>query len=176
MKKVMILLVGMMFTFSATAATISLQSSSYTGGGTVANGSGVGGATATHTDIQSNFEDVWLVSSTDPLSETLNIVTSTPTLTTFDGFYSLDSGSTWVDFLSEVVIPTVNESEFQTLTGALTSYLIKVTGSGIVVGASSYLVSVQDKTIPPVPVPAALFLFAPALLGFMGLRRKLAAV
>lgn len=174
MKKVMILLVGMMFTFSATAATVSLQSSTYTGGGSVADGSGVGGATGTHTDIQGNFEDVWLVNSSVPLSETFNIVTSTPTITTFDGFYSLDGGSTWVDFVSEAINPGVNESEFQTLTGALTSYLIKVTGSGIVLGATSYLVSVQDMSA--VPVPAALFLFAPALLGFMGLRRKLAAV
>jgi len=36
----------------------------------------------------------------------------------------------------------------------------------------SYLVRIADIT--PIPVPAAAFLFAPALIGFMGLRRKAA--
>jgi len=31
---------------------------------------------------------------------------------------------------------------------------------------------IEETIIPAVPVPAALFMFAPALLGFMGLRRK----
>jgi len=31
---------------------------------------------------------------------------------------------------------------------------------------------IQENAIPEVPLPAALFMFAPALLGFMGLRRK----
>lgn len=35
-----------------------------------------------------------------------------------------------------------------------------------------YTVSVFNPNISEVPIPAALYLFAPALLGFMGLRRK----
>jgi hypothetical protein len=31
---------------------------------------------------------------------------------------------------------------------------------------------IEENAVPAVPVPAALFMFAPALLGFMGLRRK----
>jgi len=173
MKKLMFIAVGMLFSISVSAATISLSSSSSTGGGTTANGSGIGGATATHTDLQSDFVDVWQVSSTTTLAETFNIATSTPTFTTFDAFYSFD-GTTWVDFANESILGGINESEYQTLTGSLVSYLIKVTGTGVSIGSSSYLLSVNEVVIPPVPVPAALFLFAPALLGFLGFRRKAA--
>ncbi len=42
-------------------------------------------------------------------------------------------------------------------------------------GYNSYFESVyvRDVNVNAVPVPAALFLFAPALLGFLGLRRKI---
>lgn len=35
---------------------------------------------------------------------------------------------------------------------------------------------IQETAVPEVPLPAALFMFAPALLGFMGLRRKAKAI
>lgn len=172
MKKVMFLLVVFLFSVSATAATVSLANVSYTGDGSVVDASGPGGASATHSGIQGDFSDIWKVTSTPASNQILNIATSTPTFGNFDAFYSLDNGSSWFDFSGESIIPGINESEFHTLTGNLISYLIKVVGSGISVGSSSYALAVQDTTLPSVPVPAAIFLFAPALLGFLSLRRK----
>ena len=42
-------------------------------------------------------------------------------------------------------------------------------------GISGHTFTGYDLSINAVPVPAALFLFAPALLGFFGLRRKMQA-
>ncbi len=38
--------------------------------------------------------------------------------------------------------------------------------------SGDYITDIQDYQVGTVPVPAAAFMFAPALLGFMGLRRK----
>ena len=78
---------------------------------------------------------------------------------------------------------TVGTLAFGVLGGSTT--LIDITGdfsfTAMLTGGVTYVVDIfdasmdvfkYDVSVSAVPVPAALFLFAPALLGFLGLRRK----
>jgi len=168
----MFMIVGMLFSVSVSAATMSISNVSTSGGGAIDGASGVTGATATHTGLISDFIDVWKVTAIPSVSSTFNIATSIPTFETFNAFFSLDNtvSSVWTNFTTVAEMPSIFKSQTASVSGQLSTYFIKVVGSGIPSGSSSYQLSVSA-----VPVPAALFLFAPALLGFFGLRRKAAA-
>jgi len=173
MKKVMFIMVGMLFSFAVSASTVELINKSFTGGGSVADGNGVDGATASHTNVSGEFEDIWEVTLVPAAQTALNIATTIPVFDAFDAFYSNDSGNTWFDFDSSYTSP-LGLTEYHTFTGGdIGHYLLKVTGFASDSGTNSYQISISSTPeLSAVPVPAALFLFAPALLGFLGYRRK----
>jgi len=175
MKKVMFMIVGVLFSFTVSAGTVSLTNQSFTGGGSVSDGSGADGATGTHTDVSGSFEDIWEVTIVPAAETALNIATTIPQFSSFDAFYSNDNGSSWFEFDSGYISP-LGLTEYHLFTGgAIDSYWLKVIGLAATIGNNSYQISITSTDVSAVPVPAALFLFAPALLGFFGLRRKAAA-
>lgn len=164
MKKVMLLIVGMLFAVSVNAATLTLAADA----GNHANGS-VGFSsgnlvTASWASSQSggeNIADKYTV-TTDALSGgyltvTFNPLTAGSTVSLDDGSGPLNLGITSVGALGVV--------QYFWVLAAGTTYDIYINITNAL-GASNYDLRVET------PIPAALFLFAPALLGFFGLRRK----
>ncbi|HDY84644.1 hypothetical protein LCGC14_0484370 [marine sediment metagenome] len=75
--------------------------------------------------------------------------------------------------LSVGTISAIFSSNFITLSGASLGNLDKLVFDGIGLEGGFELDNlVLGPAVSAVPIPAAAFLFAPALLGFMGLRRK----
>jgi len=160
MKKVMFVLVGLLLSFSVSAASLNLTTGSTTGFVTVNNSSIVDGFGYAH-DTPVYVHD-WDILTTD---------TDTAVLISVD-FNPEDSGtsvSLWGNgsILSEVVggdpISFIYNSLFVGV-----NYFIRVIGVAEV-GSGSY-----HLTVSAVPIPAALWLFAPALIGLFGFRRKAA--
>jgi hypothetical protein len=120
----------------------------------VANFSLLTGGTWVGTDIYGNPNHV---------SETFRMTGGT-VVTTFTGVWT-DNGSTDTDVL---------EGEFDL------SALGLLSGADVIISTYLTMACVNDEALvhadlAAVPVPAALFMFAPALAGFMGLRRRLKA-
>jgi hypothetical protein len=156
MKKAMLFIVALMFSVAANAAPLDLTlMSANTGNAQVAPSAGnvvsgsasISGATAISPDV---FELVVANSGTLTFAGSLN-----PTGPA--SYFEVDSG-------------------ILSLTGVLATGLFS---ASVFVDAGTYLISVFSQggthgynfTVAT-PIPAALFLFAPALLGFFGLRRK----
>jgi len=174
MKKVMFLLVGMLFSFTASASTVTLTNHSFTGGGDVVNGFGSDGATASHTNVSGEFEDVWKVTIVPEAQSALNIATTIPVFDAFDAYYSNDLGTTWFNFENSYA-SALGSTEYHTFTGGnIGSYWLKIIGNVLTSGNNSYVLSITSTPVSAVPIPAALWLFAPALVGFFGFRRKAA--
>jgi hypothetical protein len=82
-------------------------------------------------------------------------------------------------FWNGVMVDTVTAIGGATHDWVVYSFLVKGVGNDILTFAANGLDdklggSLDAVSVSAVPVPAAAFLFAPALLGFMGLRRKAA--
>ena len=163
MKKVMFLLVGLLFAAGYNAASISLTTagadnatqevSGLVNNGPVALGSGetAGGNwfslfNAT-TDIDTQFAVEWTFNPESAVE--------TAELAIWEDGSLLSSWFVSGDFKTSLFM--FAESEYW------------IDFKSVMSSALSY-----DLSVSAVPVPAALFLFAPALLGFFGLRRKAA--
>jgi hypothetical protein len=166
MKKVMFLLVGLLFSVSASAATLSLSGAGSSGatqdvsvfnnnGNLATGGGGTSGGAVWYSDFDL----------------TTDVDTNAVVQWTFNPEANLQSATVGIGSDS-------NAGYFQTwniTSNFITSFLFlagetywidifNVTSSGLE----------YDVSVNAVPVPAALLLFAPALLGFFGLRRKAA--
>jgi hypothetical protein len=168
MKKTMLFFAAMLFSFNVSAASLTLvgadtnKGSVGIGSGSVVTsswaGGGIGGATVS--DVFTASSDV---ATTGTLSLTFNpLIPNRTSVSIFDGVTTT--------VLDIVRIGSLGVVEYSWMLEAATNYVISVMiGRGA--AGSNYDLRL-DSGISEVPVPAALWLFAPALLGFFGLRRK----
>ena len=168
MKKTMLFFAAMLFSLNVSAATLSLVGAGTNAGSVgIASGpvvtsswsaNGIGGATIN--DVFTASSDV---ATTGTLSLTFNpLIPNRTSVSIFDGITTT--------FLDVVRVGSLGVVEFSWMLEAATNYVINVAiGRGA--AGSNYDLRL-DSGISEVPVPAALWLFAPALLGFLGLRRK----
>ena len=172
MKKVMFLVVGMLFAASVNAATIEIiNDGDLNNGGT---GDGVSGAVIKEIapnngplaviDFEVTELDVEIANDVVNTGGSWSIVSwvFTPGAITGDVFDN--SLGTYVD------VAGLLSYSFSMYMADGATYYMDFDGTALI--GSTISMSVQ--ALPEVPVPAALFLFAPALLGFFGLRRKAA--
>jgi hypothetical protein len=155
MKKAMLFIVAMMFSVAANAATLTLTggTSLLSGGPVAQNFQTLSGSGTTSFDVLSDelsTVDFTIVENTDA---TVNV----SSVTLFDGVTAVATG----------IFNGTGEWSFSALLASGVSYTLSIIASGA--GSLS-----ATTAISAVPVPAALFLFAPALLGFLGMRRKTA--
>ena len=163
MKKVMLLVVGMLLSFGASAATLSLTTagssnatqevSAVVNNGPVAIGSGetAGGNWYSDFDLTTDVDTSAVVEwSFNPES-----AVSQAELSIWDDGIRVIQEFVAGDFITSIFLQAGH------------TYWVDFTS--VASTALSY-----DISVSAVPVPAALFLFAPALLGFFGLRRKAA--
>ena len=167
MKKTMLFFAALLFSFNVSAASLSLVGADTNAGSVgIASGSvvtsnwsanGIGGATIN--DVFTASSDV---ATTGTLSLTFNPLIPSTSVSIFDGITTT--------FLDVVRIGSLGVVEYSWMLEAATDYVISIMiGRGA--AGSNYDLRL-DSGISEVPVPAALWLFAPALLGFLGLRRK----
>ena len=155
MKKVMLFIASMLFAVAANAATLHID----------------GGVSTPHpqdaTVVSQNGNDAtafteFLISTSDTTPVTVNVGGFEPS----ENLVSMDVS---IDGASAVTI--TEETVFSAfITAGLTNKL-SILVSNIVLAGEATFVN-YSVSASAVPVPAALFLFAPALLGFLGLRRK----
>jgi hypothetical protein len=163
MKKVMFLIVGMLLSANASAATLSLTTagtlnasqevSAVVNNGPVAIGSGetTGGSWWSDFNLTTDEDTSAVVEwSFNPES-----AVSQAELSIWDDGVRIIQEFVAGDFITSVFLQAGHTYwvDFTSVTSTALSY---------------------DISVSAVPVPAALFLFAPALLGFFGLRRKAA--
>ena len=157
MKKAMLFVVALLFSVSVNAATLSLsevsssiasQSADVTSGSVVLGS----GTVSTAGTWSSEF-----ALSTDEATPVVIAWSFNPAIT----------GATLVfGTLGDTVSYAITDDfSFTAMLTAGTNYILKI------IDATSGVVK-YDVSVSAVPVPAALFLFAPALLGFLGMRRK----
>ena len=162
MKKVMLILVGMLLSFSASAASLTVTD---IGGVFGADGGAIitNGSDAVHLNsgtLNGAFTHSFSVTNTGASAFRLWI-DGTASSTSFISAFSVKAGGTEIAALT---IPSYTVGVFNSiLLGVGQSIALVVQG---VFNNASYGLTLQT------PIPAALFLFAPALLGFFGLRRK----
>ncbi len=167
MKKTMLFFAALLFSFNASAASLSLAGNA-TNAGSVANNSGDvvtadwRGTGTGNTRVNDSFTVTSDVATTGTLSLTFNPLIPSTTVSIFDGFTTT--------VLDVVRVGSLGLVEFTWMLEAATDYVINVViGRGA--AGSNYDLRLASG-VSEVPVPAALWLFAPALLGFLGLRRK----
>jgi hypothetical protein len=164
MKKVMFIIFAMLFSVSVSAATLDLDKidasfDSQEGGGVTGDLSDTVTALGYTTQDDGEYIQDWAI-STDAETSILVEVNFNPEDTGTS--ISLWSGGS---ILSSAIGGDPMSFIYNGLmTG--TDYFIRVVGT-VNGDLNSY-----NLTVSNVPVPAALFLFAPALLGLFGLRRK----
>jgi hypothetical protein len=172
MKKVMFLIVGLLFSVSASAATLSL--------------SGAGSAGATQT-VSGTYNNGPLVLAEGEAGKGLTAGTKSTWNSDFDLTSDADTNAkVEFKFNPSSAVGTAQLSIFNN-TDALSLGVWNVTGDFFTTVAllagkvysvdfasvtSSALKYNLSASVSAVPIPAALLLFAPALLGFFGLRRK----
>jgi len=168
MKKVMFLIVGMLLSFGASAGSMVLTNTvnSATAGSTSV--SSLNTLTSIHADSgdfinNASIDDSWNMAVVDDVPGWDFRITSNQNADPFSA--SIYSGATLLDTFSAVA----GEINFYYNFLASGDFALKIFGIANANAQTSY-----DIDISEVPVPAALFLFAPALLGFFGLRRKAA--
>jgi len=158
MKKVMFMIVGMFFSFTVNAAALTLTG---TAGNIGVVDPGVGNVVFADTaNVSGSFTDTFTLTSAHDTriyieaGITPDGTSNTFTMTGTGGAHDAFSFSESMDFTTNFMI------------FAGTVYTIVVDIVNVNVGSYEFRIET--------PIPAALFLFAPALLGFFGLRRKAA--
>jgi hypothetical protein len=159
MKKAMLFIVALLFSVSVNAATLSLTEA---------------GSTNASQSVDLSGSSVVLAGGTVSKKSTwgsafsLTTDTDTPVVIAWS-FNPAITGATLVfGTLGDTVSYAITEDfSFTAMLTAGTSYILSI------IDATSGVVK-YDVSVSAVPVPAALFLFAPALLGFLGMRRKTA--
>jgi len=167
MKKVMLFIATMLFAVSASAASLNLSTFEQDVASNATNNfisTGATGATSFNTVTAAGSFDLGhkVVSAVDQM---VNIEW---TFNKQANFVSGDISKGGSFDLVQAVTGAGYNFNFMLLAGV--TYFFDITG----ISAGSPLTA--TLSISAVPVPAALFLFAPALLGFLGLRRKATAL
>jgi hypothetical protein len=167
MKKAMLFLVALMFSVGVNAATLTLtgigssgatqsvdvnNNSTVLAGGTVGEVGNWNSQFDLTSDTATNVKIEW---SFNPFTALTGATVKFGEITGPNGIY-LPGAQTFV---------ITGDFSFTAFLAANVFY-----GLDIIDAASNILK--YDVSVSAVPVPAALFLFAPALLGFLGLRRK----
>ena len=167
MKKTMLFFAALLLSFNASAASLTLVGDA---GNTGSVGIGSGSVvTASTSSLASGalLSDAFTVTSdtatTATLSLTFNPLAPTTAVSIFDGvnIFGLDV----------IKIGSLGILEYTWVLEAATEYVINVF-IGKALAGSNYDLRLTTSGISEVPLPAALWLFAPALLGFLGFRRK----
>jgi len=162
MKKVMFMIVGMLMSFGVSAATLTLTN---LGDGSLSvnpdetTGQRVSGSA--FTPAGASWSDSWGISSVGDAYVNFEVDGQENPVMSISLFYANDLLNA-LTFDGSPVATNLFSFGYLLLDGM--DYVVKVDGYD----ASSYSIIAQT------PIPAALFLFAPALLGFFGLRRKAA--
>jgi len=158
MKKILFTIFALLFAMNANAASLSVDGgwSTFTFGGVGSSWSETFSFTLTNS-AKLSVTDAY--NSGDQFSFTDGVTTwntSTPT----NGFYNSDFDAAFAD---------TNFSSLAVLLGA-GSY--QISGSTLLSPFGAGGAAIQLSSVSEVPIPAAALMFAPALLGFLGLRRK----
>jgi len=166
MKKAMLLCIAFLFSAGVNAATLDL--------------SAVGTVGTTQQQVTLNNNDVVLgggvvESSTSNWSSFFNVTTDTDTMADIE--WSFNPVRNLVSATLAIFALDGSFSETYDITGDFSFSAMLLAGKtyGVdIFNATSHALKydVSVSSISEVPVPAALFLFAPALLGLIGLRRK----
>ena len=153
MKKVMLFIVSMLFAVSASAATLNIS-------GGVGAAFPQNGPEVSQNGNSSAALTTFLVSSDVDTNVAVNVGG-------FQPFANIASMDVSIDGAAAVTITM--ETVFAAIITAGIDLNIAI--SNIILNSGANFVN-YSVSVSAVPVPAALFLFAPALLGFLGLRRK----
>jgi len=168
MKKIILFITTMLFAVSVNAASINLANAGGTSGGFSGNGSSQVLSSGFLYDT-TNGTRPWAakfdLNVTSDTSVNLAVSLNPETDLVWD-LFKVKNGSSIVE-------------EFAILSGGSSGNVS--TGSFFALAVDTYRIVIRSQitkgynlTASAVPVPTALFLFAPALLGFFGLRRKAA--
>lgn len=164
MKKAMLFLVALMFSVGVNAATLSLSTA---GAGFASQGVDVAsGSTVLGGGVVSEGPNSWF-SQFNLSSDVDTYVKIEWSFNPKSNFTSAQLGFTTLgDWpLYTTLIDITGDYTFTVFLAAGVQYAVDIINA-------TRDVFKYDVSVSAVPVPAALFLFAPALLGFLGLRRK----
>lgn len=165
MKKVMFLIVGMMFASSVSAASLQLAGNPANDGSvSISSGQVVRASWESSKAGGETVSDHYTVSSNSLTGGYLSLTFNTLAKGTTVG---IDDGNGIVNLAISAVSGLGFVDYFWVLSaGTVYDIYIDIVSAN---AGSNYDLRIET------PIPAALFLFAPALLGFFGLRRKLSA-
>lgn len=165
MKKTMLFFAALLLSFNVSAASLDLVGAvGNTGTVGLSSGSTVTAATSTIATGATLF-DSFTLSSDTATTATLSL-TFNP-LSTFTSVSLVNGGIVGLDITK---IGSLGILEYTWELAAMTDYVINIFIGNALAG-SNYDLRVTTG-ISEVPLPAALWLFAPALIGFLGFRRK----
>jgi hypothetical protein len=151
MKKAMLFVVSLLFSVSVSAASLTLSGGS---GLFLNNGTSSAGVVTTGTG-----------------SETWSLTTTADTTVVVDATFNPDTGATVSIFDGVTEIGTAMTSPGEGATGTASFFAFLMAGTTYDFFISD-VATFTTAIISAVPVPAALWLLGPALLGFFGLRRN----
>jgi hypothetical protein len=160
MKKAMLFFAALLFSVNASAATLNLVGDAANAGNVGISSGQVVTASAALTQGQSVSDEYTLTTdavSGAKLSLSFNTLAPNTSISIFDG----------VNFIEPAIVAVASLGivDYFWVLQAATDYVISIFIESANAG-SNYDLRVET------PIPAALWLFAPALLGFFGLRRK----
>lgn len=166
MKKTMLFFTALLFSLNANAASLNLAGNS-SNTGTIGFETGdVVTAAWSSTSSGASVSDIFTISSdaatTATLSLTFNPMAANTSVSIFDGL-----SATGLNILK---VGSLGVLEYTWVLEAATNYVLNIFISNAAAG-SNYDLRLATG-ISEVPVPAALWLFAPALMGLLTLRRK----
>lgn len=167
MKKVMFIIVGMLFAVTVNAASLAVTPSdtNFADDGGVIYNSGSDSVLVDSNGFSGEFTHTFDVTNTGSSTFRLWVNGSASSAANMDSFSVKVDDVEIADYISSAGIYGVGIfSEILLAAGES----VKLVVSGVFTGDAAYEVTLAT------PIPAALFLFAPALLGFFGLRRKAA--
>ena len=164
MKKTMLFFAALLLSFNVSAASLELVGAVGNKGTVgIASGSTVTAATSSLSKGATVFDSFTLktdAATTATLSLTFNPLAPTTSVSIFDG--------TDIIGLSILKIGSLGILEYTWVLDAATEYVINIF-IGKALAGSNYDLRIATSEVP---LPAALWLFAPALIGFLGFRRK----
>ena len=167
MKKTMLFFAALLFSLNASAASLNLVGDSGNAG-TVGMASGdVVTAGWSSNSNGASVSDAFTITSDTATTATLTLTFNPLAPNTA---VSIVDGTTNIG-LDVLKVGSLGLLEYTWVLEAATDYVLNIFISNAVAG-SNYDLRLGGTGISEVPVPAALWLFAPALLGFFGLRRK----
>jgi len=164
MKKTMLFFAALLLSFNVSAASLTLVGDAGNKGSVGIGSGSVVSASLSPIAKGKLVSDAYTVISdtatTATLSLTFNPLAPTTAVSIFDG--------TDIVGLSVVKVASLGILEYTWLLDAATEYVINIF-IGKTLAGSNYDLRIATSEVP---LPAALWLFAPALIGFLGFRRK----